>query len=902
MCLSLALALTLAACRPSRGPTPPPSTTTNYCAEPSVIVLDKGWRFRTDRENVGIAQEWHTSSWDDSEWRPLAPGKAWEHSGLEYDGVAWYRSTFTMPDWATVYLGFGVVDDVATLWLNGERQMRWEATDSHSKAQALNITGFVHPGEQITLALRIEDHGGYGGIKGPITLSDEPRGVMGETEYLRWLFDTHNDWPMPEWLRGGPVAWTMVGRPRSGVEALVRSDGAVAPWANGPTAEVWLYDPATGELATGTEKQTTFSLYGNHLPMPTWQWEALGADVTSTLYSDTGEQAVRWEVSVRSATQIRRDLVVLLVVRPLAIDRSLAPICSVGLEGDLRLWMDGSGYLIAGTPPEAAGVGSLDDVMTAALRGMAPDSSHTFGDEAGLAAAALVYPLSVDEGEFKTLSFAFPNARLSQGEQGAFPKVCNRLEETAAFWEDATSRTVIDVPDELVDGGLRASTAYLLLALDASGPHPGPLTHDAMWVRDAAYIGLALLQTGHADAVRSYVPHILASQEADGRIPPIQGDDIPWDDEEWDAQGQTIFLATRYYRFTGDLKTLRAWYPSLRAAARFIVDLRESEAESDGPAAGLLPPSKSAEDLGPEDRHYYWDNFWSVVGLEEGAYAARVLGKPEDAAWMEAEADRLREAILRSVERVMGSEPAYIPGAVEDLESSAMARGTVPALWPVRVLSPDSVLVQRSFDAYHKLWIDPDSGGFRHRHGQFWPYGGLELAHAYLRLGDVEILHEILGWTLEHQTLPGTYAWAEQVDPETGGISGGDMPHAWAAASYATLVREMIVSERDGYLELFIGVPDWWFEDDQTISVTDAPTYFGVLDLHTQGTLQNTNGRWDGVLRLTLSGAKPPEGYRWKVPSEVTRVDGPPGVTMQNGWLTVPAPGGTVRLTFSPQD
>jgi GH15 family glucan-1,4-alpha-glucosidase len=420
-----------------------------------------------------------------------------------------------------------------------------------------------------------------------------------------------------------------------------------------------------------------------------------------------------------------------------------------------------------------------------------------------------------------------------------------------------------------------------------------------MWVRDAAYIGLALLRLGHPEVVGAYIPSIFAPQEPDGRVPPIQGSDVPWNADEWDAQGETIFLATMYYRYTGEIDALRSWYPALRAAATFLVELRASQEGSDEPTRGLLPPSKSAEDLGPADQHYYWDNFWAVIGLEEAAFAAQELGKTEDATWMEGEADALRQAILDSVEAVMGSQAAYVPGAVEEVESSAMARGTVPALWPVRVLSPQNPLLARSFDEYHRRWIAPDAGGFRHRQAQFWPYGGLELAHGFLRLGQKDVLHEILGWTLGHQTLPGTSAWAEQVDPETGGFSGGDMPHAWAAASYATLVREMVVSENKGALELFTGVPDSWLEAGETISLKKAPTHFGVLDLHVESTVQQGDSGWDGLLTLTVSGATPPEGFRWQLSRQADVVDGPTGVAVDGDWLTIPSGGGRVQLTFS---
>jgi len=899
--LALAVALMLAACAPSGHP-PPPPTTANGCAEPSVIDLNTGWLFRTDPDDVGLSQQWYGLHVEDTSWEHLAPGEPWESSGLAYDGVAWYRTTISLPPWRTVYLGFGKVDDTATLWVDGERQMSWEAGDHDSDVQAFDLTAFGKPGDEIVLALRIEDEGGYGGIKGPVGLSDEPRGVMGDVEYIKWLSESHADWPMPNWIRGAPLAWTMSGLPGAEEEALVRSDGAVAPWATAPTAEIWLYDPASGQLATGIEEVTSFSLHGGYLPMPTWEWEALDTRVQSVLFGDVQERAIRWQVSVCSNSEARRSLFLLLVVRPFGINRSVAPMCSVGLQGESRLWIDGSPFLIAGTPPAEAGVGSLDEVMTAAMHGDAPSGDTSFEDPSGLGAAVLVYPLSSDKRQYETLQFAFPIAPEADAEKQDFPalrgRAASQLADTAVSWESILERVRVEVPDELVSEGVKASSAYLLLALDPNGPHPGPLTHDALWVRDAAYIGLALLQLGHADAVRAYIPDILASQEPDGRVPPIQGTNIPWDDEEWDAQGQTIFLATSYYRYTGDAETLKTWYPALRAAARFIVDLRASEGETDGPARGLLPPSKSAEDLGPADQHYYWDNLWAVTGLKEAAYAARELGEVEDAAWMEAEADALHDAILRSVERVMGPDPAYIPGAVEDVESSSMARGTVPALWPIRVLSPERPLVERSFRTYHQRWLAPDDGGFRHRQDQFWPYGGLELAHAYLRLGYTDKLHQILGWTLRHETLPGTFAWAEQVDPETGAISGGDMPHAWAAASYVTLVREMLITENGGALDLFNGAPGWWFEEGETITLEGAPTHFGALDLRTESTVRQTDSDWDGTLIITLSGAEPPQGFRWRLPDIPVGVAGPPGTRVADDQLSIPAGGGTIRLSF----
>ncbi|MGD1997239.1 MAG: hypothetical protein PVH62_10765, partial [Anaerolineae bacterium] len=806
------LVLALECCVPAGLSSPPATPAADCCAGPGTIILEEGWRFRTDPDDQGVIEGWYLPDFDDDGWEVLTPGEPWELSGVTYDGMAWYRAEVPLPDWPAIYLGFGGVDDAATLWANGEEVATWESAAGHVVVDLLDLG---NPGDEIQLTFRVHDRGGYGGIKQPLRLASERRAAMTDTQYVAWLADSHPEWPMPGWARGRPLAWTMAGRMGESNETLLSSDGAVAPWADGPTVEAWLYDPTTGEVARGAGNDVRFSLVEQSLPIPQWEWAAWGVAVAQVLFQDARQDAVRWILTVRDTSDEDHDLRLLLVVRPFGINRASSPICAAGFREGTRLWINGAPFLIAAEQPERAGVGLLEEAMAVATEGRVPAERVVPCARRGDAVAVLSYPLDLDAGQTAELQFALPSASGNQ-----FPPINvdaqARLAETVASWEEATGRVVLDLPDDRVERSVRASLGYLLLALDAEGPHPGPLAHDSLWVRDAAYVGLALLQTGYADAVRSYIPAVLDAQETSGRVPPIQGADIPWDYEEWDAQGEAIFLVTSYYRYTNDRDTLQEWYPALRAAASFIVDLRAGQIDTEGSVQGLLPPSRSAEDLGLQRRHYYWDNYWAVAGLEEAAYAARELGEDQDAEWMESEADALRGAILSSVEAVMGAEPAYIPVAVGDLEGSAMARGTVPALWPVEVLPRQTALLERSFDYYYQQWIEPYAGGFRHRQGQFWPYGGLELAHAYLRLGRTDVVHQILSWTLDHQTLPGTFAWAEQVDPDRFSFSGGDMPHAWAAADLVTLVREMLVSERGGALELFNGVPGWWLETGQT--------------------------------------------------------------------------------------
>ena len=156
-----------------------------------------------------------------------------------------------------MFLGFGKIDDSATLWINGKAVGSWK----HIGAQAVLVDILQHgtAGEVLQLVVRVLDEGGFGGIKQPVRLGEEPRAVMTGAQYIEWLAAKHSDWPMPAWATAKPFAWTMTGNMNSTDEALVSSDGAVAPWAKAPRVELWLYDTDTGKLAAANAENIRFT-------------------------------------------------------------------------------------------------------------------------------------------------------------------------------------------------------------------------------------------------------------------------------------------------------------------------------------------------------------------------------------------------------------------------------------------------------------------------------------------------------------------------------------------------------------------------------------------------------------------------------------------------------------------
>jgi 4-amino-4-deoxy-L-arabinose transferase-like glycosyltransferase len=120
-------------------PTPysPPSSTTTpqpipfsppgsrASVEPTLIPLVGEWRFAIDRGDQGEKKEWFISDYDDSTWTVVDVPHTWSvmEENWDYEGVAWYRRSFSLPAQAGeahLRLRFDAVYYKASVWLNGE--------------------------------------------------------------------------------------------------------------------------------------------------------------------------------------------------------------------------------------------------------------------------------------------------------------------------------------------------------------------------------------------------------------------------------------------------------------------------------------------------------------------------------------------------------------------------------------------------------------------------------------------------------------------------------------------------------------------------------------------------------------------------------------------------------------
>lgn len=106
---------------------------------------------------------WADPNLDDSDWMDIQVPGAWENHGLDgFDGVAWYRTSFsldTIPTDAKLILG--TIDDQDMTWINGQLVGK---TDRYLVEREYAI------GEQVLhaginqLTIRVHDTGGNGGL------------------------------------------------------------------------------------------------------------------------------------------------------------------------------------------------------------------------------------------------------------------------------------------------------------------------------------------------------------------------------------------------------------------------------------------------------------------------------------------------------------------------------------------------------------------------------------------------------------------------------------------------------------------------------------------------------------------------------------------------------------------
>lgn len=145
-------------------------------------LVGRTWRFKPEPKSSGFRADWAAPGLDDSTWSEIQIGRDWESQGWpQLDGWAWYRLKVKVPEaWSgrPVYLTFDGVDDLYELFINGRLFARRGDLATHrdtfNETFSHDLTAVARPGEDLTLAVRVHDWYGAGGIFRPVTLATTP--------------------------------------------------------------------------------------------------------------------------------------------------------------------------------------------------------------------------------------------------------------------------------------------------------------------------------------------------------------------------------------------------------------------------------------------------------------------------------------------------------------------------------------------------------------------------------------------------------------------------------------------------------------------------------------------------------------------------------------------------------
>lgn len=117
------------------------------------------------KDDPGIAHQWQSPEFDDSDWNTMSLPALWEDNGLpDYDGSVWFRRHFSPPpDFKgdSLRISLNQIDDYDIVWVNGTRigegfgNRNWRSYNCPA--------GLLKP-EGNVIAVRVFDAGGKGGM------------------------------------------------------------------------------------------------------------------------------------------------------------------------------------------------------------------------------------------------------------------------------------------------------------------------------------------------------------------------------------------------------------------------------------------------------------------------------------------------------------------------------------------------------------------------------------------------------------------------------------------------------------------------------------------------------------------------------------------------------------------
>ncbi len=637
--------------------------------------------------------------------------------------------------------------------------------------------------------------------------------------------------------------WTAVGLPDKAHTPIADPRGLITPLWDSWSIDFWILDADKDGLYPSKIKTVKQELqWKKDLSVITHSQER-GKHLISRAHVEADQQQTFCTIDLRAISQKNGWLII-----------SLRPYNPEGISfiNTIEQLTQNQGWLVNNKTSVLLSEPPQKYQMSEYLQGdvantlFMPSSINKISCQVGMATAAALFDLKTNIPKEVTVRIPLKSKKNTQkGDQ----KTTVLIDDP---WDKALAPTCqINIPDErfqnLFEIGLRT-----LVLHTADEVFAGPYTYKRFWFRDAVLITHALLYAGLKERASAVIEKFIKYQKPSGYFASQEG--------EWDSNGQVLWLLKHYVEITNENLPSR-WKNVILKAGRWIIKKRSTD-NNKTPHAGLLPSGFSAEHLGPSD-YYYWDNFWSVAGLNAAAFLMQKFNEPDWAERFHTESASLTDSIDKSLAQVrerLGQE--HIPASpYRRMDSGAI--GSLAAGYPLQLWAGDDPRLLGTVEYLINNCLI--KGGFFHdmSHSGINPYLTLHIAQVLLRNGDMRF-YDLMDAIA--QLASPTGQWPEAIHPSTKGGCMGDGQHVWAASEWILMMRNCFLREdRDNHvLILCPGVLPYWYAKQNHISFGPAPTAFGDVSLsitsHSGELIIEWNGHWhreSPLIEIHLPGFDP---------------------------------------------
>ena len=435
---------------------------------------------------------------------------------------------------------------------------------------------------------------------------------------------------------------------------------------------------------------------------------------------------------------------------------------------------------------------------------------------------AVEYKLVLKPDESHTLDLVMPLIPAQQGSQEA-ANLEHVSFETAHkglvdFWHRILGRGMqVELPESKPVETFYASLVYDLLGRNiVQGKFvqtAGQFQYHRFYLRDAADLVRMYDATGYPDIGGQVLGFFLDRQQPDGNFL-SQAD-------QYDGWGEAMWAFGEHYRMTRDREFAAGVFPAMVRGVDWL-----SQARAKDPLH--LIPATNVRDNEYIPGHLTGYNFLALDGLDAAIEVAQMLDRKPEVERFQKERKDYASVFFSLLDKVSASQGGVLPPSLDAGDWKGTDWGNLLSITPEPLLDPWDPRVtatltktQAHYQEGISTYAEPDNGIFLHH------YLTIKNTLTELVRGEQEqALREFYAELLHTSSTHTGFEYA--IRPwGTRDFEGNLAPHAWFAADYRNLLRNMLVREQGHTLHLLSAISPEWLGPGKRIAISGATTRFG---------------------------------------------------------------------------